>query len=245
VAVTTPSALTTTINATQTLTVNSCPTPSSCNNQGLQYGAFYNDQGANTQKGPGGYPNYNPVYMKSTTCGGDGAELYYSDVTTSIGGIDNSCSSSEITVYDDSTEFPCDYFSLDHRGYLFAPIAGHYTFTVSGVDDIVLFWTGVNAQGGWTRDNADLVIAYGDDPSGNIYSPGDGSFTVTMTQGEYLPIRIIFGQAQNAAVFQISLTDPNGDVILDSNTAGSPYIIQYSCDGILAPPFVGAFGSEC
>jgi hypothetical protein len=88
-------------------------------------------------------------------------------------------------------------------------------------------------------------LAYGDNPSGNLYSPGAGSYSVVLTQGEYLPIRIIFGQAQNAAVFQISLTDPNGDVIMDSNSAGSPYLIQYSCDGILAPSFAGAFGSEC
>jgi GLEYA domain len=182
--------------------------------------------------------------MKDPTCGGDGATLYSTGITTSIGGINVDCSATDITVYGGPTSFPCKFFSLDHRGYLFAPLTGTYTFTISGVDDIVFIWVGPFAQAAWTRSNANFVIEYGQSPS-NSGGPGAGSFTMVATQGDYVPLRIIFGQAQGPAVFQISLTDPNGNILLNSNTLGSPYLVQYSCDGILAPQFVGAFGNEC
>lgn len=67
--------------------------------------------------------------------------------------------------------------------------------------------------------------------------------TYALEAEEYLAFRIVFGQAQGAAVFQFSVTAPDGTVILDSNTEDSPYLVQYSCDGTTAPEFP-AFGSE-
>ncbi|KUJ10512.1 uncharacterized protein LY89DRAFT_596622, partial [Mollisia scopiformis] len=232
-AVTTPSASTTTVISTSTSTVQYCPTPTSCDNQGLQYAAFYNPEGNNADDS---YSTFDPTYLKSTSVGGQGtANLYYSAVTTTAGGIDNHCTSADITVYGDSTEFGCQFFTLDHRGYLFAAETGTYTFSVSGVDDIFFLWTGTTAQSGWTRDNTALTVTE---------TASDGSYSVDLTQGEYLPFRMIFGQAQGYAVFQVSVTDPNNDVILDSDSAGSPYLVQYSCDGTTAPQFAGAFGEE-
>ena len=67
--------------------------------------------------------------------------------------------------------------------------------------------------------------------------------TYTLKAGEYLPYRIFFGQMGGPVKFSFSIKAPDGTVILDSNTAESEFIVQYSCDGVTAPAFP-AFGQE-
>ena len=96
-------------------------------------------------------------------------------------------------------------------------------------------WVGAKAKQSWARSNDDLDVSIG---------PGQGSFTYSLTAGQYLPVRIMFAQGQLAAVFKMSITAPDGTVFLDSSTNGSPYLVQYSCDGTSAPPYAQPFGAE-
>lgn len=141
----------------------------------------------------------------------------------------------ELSIYGSSQTFNSEYFSLNHVGYIFAQVTGTYTFTLSNVDDIVFLWHGDKAISGWTRGNADVTAIYSVLPT--------SSGTVDLVQGQYLPFRIVFGNAQGAIKFTVQLAAPDGTVILDSNTQDSKFLVQYSCDGVAAPVFP-AFGSE-
>lgn len=141
-----------------------------------------------------------------------------------------------ISIYGSSETFQSDYFTLNHVGYLYAEVSGSYTFTFSNVDDIALLWFGSTAYSGWTRDNADMIATDDENDAG-------ATMTYTLTEEEYLPFRIVFGQAQGPVDFYFTVAAPDGTIILDSDTENSPYLVQYSCDGTTAPAFP-AFGSE-
>jgi hypothetical protein len=64
-----------------------------------------------------------------------------------------------------------------------------------------------------------------------------------MEDRDLYALQIMFGKAQGAAVFAASITAPDGTAIFDSDSSPSPYLIRYSCDGILAPEYE-LFGSE-
>ncbi|ETS86342.1 hypothetical protein PFICI_00170 [Pestalotiopsis fici W106-1] len=215
---------TTTIAVTSTSTEIVCPTPTSCDNQGLLWAEYHSDAGENRDPT---FSSFIPEIYKSRTPGVWG-------ITSTIGGI-SVPGGTELSVYGSSRTFYSDFFALNHKGYLFAVLSGIYTFNASRVDDIFFLWLGPKAYSGWTRANADLVVP--------IYNPGSGSTSIDLVEGQYLPLRIMFGQGAYPAEFQISVTAPDGTVFLTSDTENSPYIVQYSCDGVTAPPFA-SWGSE-
>lgn len=173
--------------------------------------------------------------------GANGGSSYYiyNSTVNPPGNLNGSCSGN-FNVYSSTQSTPCQFFTLDHRGYFFAPTAGSYTFTLANIDDIALLWTDTIAQAGWTRANADVTATFTNNRNSGA------SFSVTLAQGQYLALRIIFANAQSAYGFDFAVTDPYGDFIVNSamSTDPSPYLVQYSCDGTTAPPFPGAFGSE-
>ena len=57
------------------------------------------------------------------------------------------------------------------------------------------------------------------------------------------PFRIMYANAQGAAEFEMSIVDPNGNVVLDAHIPSSSQVVQFSCDGISAPMYP-PFGSE-
>lgn len=158
----------------------------------------------------------------------------YQNVTYTIGGFNYPASQPVIISFYNSTQtFESDYIAINHVGYVFAQVSGTYVFSISKSDDITLLWVGANAYSGWSRANANIV---------NPYGAGTSTYSVNMVAGNYYPIRIWFGNAQQAIVFQATLTAPDGTVILTSNSKKSPYLVQYSCDG--SAPAFPAFGSE-
>ena len=90
------------------------------------------------------------------------------------------------------------------------------------------------AYTGWDRSNAVQELGYGESPT---------SFQVVLTEGQYVPIRIVWANAQGGASFYYSIVAPDGTVLLDDGTGPSDAIVQYSCDGVTAPPYE-PFGSE-
>ena len=192
------------------------PTPPQCGNQGLNWAQYENTQGPNQDTT---YSQFIPELYKTVNPGTSG-------ITTTIGGID-AVGGQQISVYGSSDTFPGDYFALDHTGYLFASVEGKYKFTVSNVDDTAFLWLGGTAVKGWTRKNADLVIGLSKTETAEIDIP----------RGVYMPIRIMMAQGQGAAKFKMQIEGPDGQIIADSSTKGSPWVLQYSCDGYSAPKF--------
>lgn len=119
------------------------------------------------------------------------------------------------------------------------------TSTRLKADDIVLVWLGPLAFTGWTRANAAIEQVYNDPPQGFTGYPGEPpvSFTVRLVAGQYYPLRIVFAAAQRQSEFHLYVTAPDGSQFLGPDTSGSPYIVQYSCDGTTAPRFP-AFGNQ-
>jgi hypothetical protein len=209
---------TTTVPTTSTSTVNFCPKPSICGNQGIQFAYYANepwDDHITAGLDPAYYWGYTPDY---------------NGTTTKVGGI-NEPAGSYVNLYGTSENVPASYFVLNHRGYIFAQVDGEYTFTTSQVDDITYLYLGDDAIRGYGLNNYDAE-AYCCSPPAN-----SASATYTLVTGQYLPFRLIFGQQGGPVVFSFSITAPDGTVILDADTQDSDFIVQYSCDGTTAPAF--------
>lgn len=146
----------------------------------------------------------------------------------------DSTGATDVSIYSSTQTFDVTYIALNHRGYIYAEISGDYTFTSSEADDLLFFWSGPKAFSGWTESNADATDYY--------CGPG-ATFTVSLLAGQYYPFRIVYVNAESNAYENITITAPDGTVILGATSKGSPYIVQYSCDGTSAPPFP-AFGHE-
>ena len=64
-------------------------------------------------------------------------------------------------------------------------------------------------------------------------------YTVDLVQGQYYPLRILWGNGQAAAVFKLTITSPDGNAILGSQTVASPYFVRNNCQNtlLLFPPW--------
>lgn len=198
------------------------PPPAQCGNQGLRWAEYQNAQGSCSDAT---YSQFRPEVYKTVTPGSSG-------VTSSVGGID-ALGGQQITVYGGSKPFAGDYFALDHTGYIYASVAGKHKISIDSVDDIVLLWVGATAVKGWTRNNANMLVPL-------LKSE---SYEVDIPAGTYMPIRVMFVQGQGRAKFGMKIEGPDGQIIADSSTPNSPWIVQYSCDGLSAPKFP-EWGSE-
>ncbi|KAH0011437.1 hypothetical protein KCU78_g10022, partial [Aureobasidium melanogenum] len=223
VAATETTTVTTTVPTTSTSTVVSCPKPSICGNQGIQFAYYANEPWGDN------IANMDPSHYWTVTPD-------YSGTTTEVGGI-NEPAGSYVNLYGTSENVPASYFVLNHRGYIFAQIDGDYTFTTSQVDDITFLYLGDDAIRGYGLNNYDAKAVCCSAPANSA------SATYSLTTGQYLPFRLVFGQQGGPVVFSFSITAPDGTVILDANTQNSDFIVQYSCDGTTAPAFP-AWGQE-
>ena len=202
------------------------PTPDvSCSNIGVQFAAF-----AETPRiinSDGVYSKFDPTIYKTQT-----AEL--TGNTTAVSYSVNSYSNEAVSIYGSSETFNDFYLVIDHRGYLFAQTTGTYTFTTQAADDVFLVWLGSYAYSGWDRSNANLVA--------DLTYP-DQTYTVNLVEGEYYPMRFMWANGDGPGNFEFSVTAPDGTTILDADTVSSPYVVQYSCDGVSAPEYA-SWGSE-
>ena len=152
---------------------------------------------------------------------------------TTVAGLINQQYTGSQRIYGSEQEWPTQYFALNHRGYIFAKMTGTYTFDAYG-DDIVLIWIGPDAYKGWTRKNAFEESNYGG---------GESVKKISLQQDEYYAFRVLYLNAQGIAIFNITVTAPDGTVFFGTSSAASPYLVQYSCDGVVGPKYP-AFGQE-
>ncbi|KAF7514591.1 hypothetical protein G7054_g15176 [Neopestalotiopsis clavispora] len=188
---------TVTQTATSVIVDEACPTPAFCGNAGVEWAQYHNDQGYNWSPS---YSQFDPAVYKTTTPNATG--------TTSRINVDsifaNTGDTFPVPVYD--IEVPVELFVLNHRGYFYAPTAGVYTFYMPQVDDAGFVWHGDKAYSGWDRTNADISFI--------VSLPVDQqktSFSVRLAAGQYLPIRIVFAQAQGGVRLQLQVIGPDGN----------------------------------
>lgn len=205
---------------------STCCNGSCASNAGLQWAYYDNpDQSLNTPDS--GYSSFDPTLLKDD-------EPLYQSTTTAIAFIGNGQPTS---IYG-SPPLKSDFIALNHRGYIYAVEGGTYTFTSLLADEIVLIWLGPYAYSGWTRENAVLQDAW--------FSPTSGqqvTYMAELEQGQYYALRIVYANAQTNAAERISITAPDGTVILGVDSVPNQYVVQYSCDGVTAPPYP-PFGQE-
>ncbi|KAJ4246075.1 hypothetical protein NW762_013820 [Fusarium torreyae] len=222
----------TTTKETTTTTVATCPTPVSCNNLGLQW-AYYNNPAVNNDAtyssfDPSSFKQDSPVYTGTTRQLGG---LFQQDGATGNGATG--------PIYGSSQSFPLSHFALNHRGYLYTCEQGLYTFKIPYADDAIYAWVSGFSYAGWTKGNADANAEF----NALTGTPGSTSFTVSLAAGVYIPIRFVYGEANYSGGFKFSITSPSGQVLASDSMAASPYLVQYSCDGVEGPQYP-PFGQE-
>ncbi|KAK2733469.1 hypothetical protein FQN55_003340 [Onygenales sp. PD_40] len=202
-----------------------------CGNKGINW-AYYDNDLRNTGEN---YPNYDPASVKTIS-------PVHEEVTSFIGGVRGEVLNDHLEggpIYNSSVSLDGQFYTLNHHFYLLAPVSGEYTFTATKVDDAFFLWVGRDAYSGWTVDNVAAKAYWSYDGTGS----GKVTYKVTLKHGTFTPIRVVYSNAQGGGAFVFTITSPGGHTILDGTSDYSPFIIQHSCDGIIAPEFP-AFGSE-
>lgn len=201
--------------------------PANCSNQGLAYAVqdnpFINDYSTTDP-----YASFNASYFQT-------APVEYQSTTTKLG-FNASDGSPPQQVYDQGPKFTTTNITINNRGYLYAKESGNYTFSAPSVDDIFLLWLGPDAYNNYTRRNANLVQNYINPAAGSSAT----TYSIYLQKGTYTPIRFIYANAEAGGNYALTLTAPDGSVIISSNTEQtSPYLVQFSCDGSAPrfPPF--------
>ncbi|KXT18655.1 hypothetical protein AC579_2686 [Pseudocercospora musae] len=163
--------------------------------------------------------------------------VLFTGVTSSAGGF--SCSQGQTTtLYGRGIEFSCEQYSIMHRAYLVAPYGGQYVFYASNVDDDFAFWYREEAYTGFDDSNTMFRAPY-QDSSG----PGQGLTTWYLQPGDYMPMRIAFGNAYGGSSFNFTIELGNGTGLVQSLFA-SQYVVQYACNSAEGAPFPYDFGDE-
>ncbi|KAG9831372.1 concanavalin A-like lectin/glucanase, partial [Aureobasidium melanogenum] len=219
--------------ATTTVTVV-YPTPvTTCGNQGINFAAYTNKYsgGQSTY----GYPSFIPETYKKVT-------PYFSDDTTYIAE-SNDAYGDWINVYG---YYPVDGSNLvlDHTFYLFASQTGYYSLNIPYTDDIQFVWVGANAISGWTRANADITQFW----SSQIATQTPQTLAYYLTVGQYLPIRVLWGNGGGQGDLRFNIYAPDGSSVLSSNAGqnsgiSSVDIVQNPCNSALGAKFP-AWGKE-
>ncbi|ODA79184.1 hypothetical protein RJ55_04776 [Drechmeria coniospora] len=103
---------------------------------------------------------------------------------------------------------------VQHVGYFHPAMTGTYTFTFNlCIDDGALLWIGKNAKKNWNRSNANMASGYINWKTQPNKANVPSSFTFDAVKGSFVPIRIVYGNAQGGALFSFSIKDPTGKLI--------------------------------
>ncbi|KAK1255175.1 hypothetical protein MKX08_009170 [Trichoderma sp. CBMAI-0020] len=151
-------------------------------------------------------------------------------------GIQRTCPPENAIVYGTNTGTSIDYSIIQHVGYFRPSTAGTYTFQVApGLRQTVYVWLGANAIAGWTNLNANLIA--------------DGSSTVGLNTwlrvvsenevGRYIPIRVLYANAQDCGEFDLSIIGPNNAVLVSRETSSTDGQLLSNCAASALLPSLG------
>ncbi|EXA30472.1 hypothetical protein FOVG_18170 [Fusarium oxysporum f. sp. pisi HDV247] len=203
-----------------------------CNNAGLEY-AIYTNPFYNAD--PPNYSALNVSYFATSA-------PTYTGITKSIGitepgGVKAGNSGPAQAIYPGSPSQTWQYKAVNHRAFLYAPINGTYSVVVPYSDEVTLVWVGDKALSTWSRarSSADLAQNYSSGPSSSM------TFKIQLTAGTYTPFRVFWANAQGDYSMIVTVTAPDGTVIVDGSGSSSKYFIRFACDS--STPSYPAFGS--
>ncbi|VTT58193.1 unnamed protein product [Fusarium fujikuroi] len=194
-----------------------------CNNGGLEY-AIYTNSYYNSD--PPNYSSLNVAYFGTAT-------PTYTGITEP-GGVKAGNSGPAQVIYPGSPSQTWQYKAVNHRAYLYAPINGTYSVVVPYSDEVTLVWFGNKALSSWTRANADLDQNYSSGPSSSK------TFNIQLTAGTYTPFRVFWANAQGDYSMIVTVTAPDGTVIVNGSGSSSKYFVRFACDS--STPSYPAFG---
>ncbi|KAK6538132.1 hypothetical protein TWF694_011014 [Orbilia ellipsospora] len=109
-------------------------------------------------------------------------------------------------------------YTLNYRGYIYAPKTQEYTIKINSADDTVAIWIGSKAFSKWSSSNADL--------SDNK----PAQFSTNLTMGSYTPFRMVFANNAGVGGYDVSIIGADGAFNITSKIP-SPYLVSKSCDG--------------
>ncbi|KAH7325094.1 hypothetical protein B0I35DRAFT_476287 [Stachybotrys elegans] len=119
---------------------------------------------------------------------------------------------------------------VNHRGYIVPQKVGTYTITIRDVDDLAMIWIGEAAVSDWTVSTTSVRMDV------NFFDQLK-TYEIAVAEADlnkHLPIRIMYVNGSQYGRFQVSIVDPEENVILGPDSQKNPQIIA-SCSGPDAP----------
>lgn len=201
-----------------------------CSNTGVRYAGYTNPYTASNI-----LSSFDPTYFKKRTPSFTGTTSYIGQSTSA-----NLLTSLFTTVYGTSRLLTNGAIVLDHVFYVFANQDGIFNFTIPSADDIELVWIGDAALSGFTRKNADLEQLNG--------ATGPVTKGVQASLGEYIPVRVQWGNVGADGELRLDVTAPDGSVVHQTTEGKSsatvgPNLVQFPCDSSLGGQFA-AWGRQ-
>jgi hypothetical protein len=141
-----------------------------------------------------------------------GQNARYAGLTQTLG-IQTTCPPEDAQIYGADVGTAIDYSVVQHIGYFRPNTAGTYQFQVPDVRQTVYVWLGDRALAGWKNLNANLIA----DGRSNA---GTNTYLRVVTQrdvGRYIPIRILYANAQDCGEFELNVLGPNNAVLVGRN----------------------------
>ncbi|KAL6904853.1 GLEYA domain-containing protein [Trichoderma evansii] len=155
----------------------------------------------------------------------NGQHANYSGLTQTLG-IQRTCPPEHGKVYGTDVGTGIDYSIIQHIGYFRPKEAGTYRFQVDdGVRQTVYIWLGDRARGGWKNINANLIADASLNLTLNTWLPVVSEREV----GQYIPIRILYVNAQGCGEFGITVLGPNNEVLVTRDQATTDGTFVSNC----------------
>lgn len=142
----------------------------------------------------------------------------------------NNCAGNKPVIYGQTEPGNSTYFVVQHLAYFHPAKTGTYTFTTPQVDDALYLWLGPNAVSGYTAANANNIW--------QSEGPYTADYTYTATAGDYIPMRLLFVQAQDCGFFNFYARDPDQGTVVAGQQNIQNNQLLWDCTGSnVAPPF--------